>query len=336
MRRAIAGPRSAWPRIGIWTACAVAALCAFAGVAHGESVLALAGITDASGDPSNTYGWQLEFHEPLAAQWSASLAWLNEGHVPGHHRDGAVTQLWFDLPVWGKRLVYSVGVGPYLYFDTQQESSARGYSDVHAAAAIFSASASLDLTESWFVNLRINDIYAAGDFNSVGFLLGAGYRLGRGERDAGAMGDSMAPLGRQQLQLFGGEMIYNQLSSRQDRTLGLDYRLSLTPWSAWSATWFHDPAGAAPLDQIASQVWLVDTVHGGRFSLAAGLGVCTPLEAHAPGESGAAAVSGLSALRVEWSWGRKGSLILTWYRTFTNDDDDRDIITLGYGLRFGG
>jgi hypothetical protein len=28
--------------------------------------------------------------------------------------------------------------------------------------------------------------------------------------------------------------------------------------------------------------------------------------------------------------------MLTWNRTFTNDDDDRDIITLGYAFRFGG
>jgi hypothetical protein len=27
--------------------------------------------------------------------------------------------------------------------------------------------------------------------------------------------------------------------------------------------------------------------------------------------------------------------VLTWQRTFTNDDDDRDIITLGYAFRFG-
>jgi hypothetical protein len=62
----------------------------------------------------------------------------------------------------------------------------------------------------------------------------------------------------------------------------------------------------------------------------------TPLGAQPPGEESSAALSGLSGLRVEWCWGRNSSVMLTWYRSFTNDDDDRDIITMGYGFRFGG
>ena len=143
---------------------------------------------------------------------------------------------------------------------------------------------------------------------------------------------------RQQIQLFAGEMIYNQLSSHQDRTVGLEYRLALVPWAAWSATWFHTvgSTSSGQREQLASQVWLVDSVLDGRLALSAGLGVYTPLGAQPSGEESSAALSGLSGLRAEWCWSRYSSVMLTWYRSFTNDDDDRDIITLGYELRFAG
>jgi hypothetical protein len=143
---------------------------------------------------------------------------------------------------------------------------------------------------------------------------------------------------RQQIQLFSGETIFNDLNSRNGATVGLDYRLALAPWAACSLTWFNDPVGIrARRNQVASQLWWVDHLAGGRLSLSAGLGVFTPLGSVPSGATNASTgVSGLSGLRIEWSWSRRSSLILSWYRSFTNDDNDRDIITLGYGFRFGG
>jgi hypothetical protein len=315
--------------------------CALASApARSETLLALAGITDATNDPSNTYGWQLEFQEPVSRQLDASLSWLNEGHALGHHRDGLATQLWLGVPVWRNRMEFNFGVGPYFYFDTQQESTARGYSDVHSVAGLASASLSLNITPSWFMNLRVNGIYAPGDVNSIGLLVGGGYHFGRSERapwGVGSESDGSPPFARQQIQLFAGEMIYNELNSHQDRTVGLEYRLALVPWAAWSASWFHNVGSTSgQREQIASQLWLVDSVLGGRLSFSAGVGVYTPLGAQPPGQESSAALSGLSGLRVEWCWSRNSSVMMTWYRSFTNDDDDRDIITLGYGLRFGG
>jgi hypothetical protein len=330
-------PRAAWLCLAPHMLC-TAIVCALVSVpARSETLQALAGVIDPTNDSSNTYGWQLEFQEPLSRQLNASLSWLNEGHTPGHHRDGLATQLWLGVPVWRNRTEFDFGAGPYLYFDTQQESSARGYSDVHSVGALVSASLSLNITPSWFINVRLNEIYAPGDPNTLGFLVGGGYHFGRSERALSGP-DGSQTFARQQIQLFAGEMIYNQLSSHQDRTLGLEYRLALVPWAAWSATWFHTvgSTSSGQREQIASQVWLVDSVLGGRLALSAGVGVYTPLGAQPLGEENSAALSGLSGLRMEWCWSRNSSVVLTWYRSFTNDDDDRDIITLGYGFRFGG
>jgi hypothetical protein len=322
-------PRAAW-------LCIVCVL--LSAPARSQTLQALAGTIDATNNPSNTYGWQLEFQESLSRRFDASLSWLNEGHSPGHHRDGAAIQLWLGPPAWRNRMEFNFGAGPYFYFDTQQESSARGYSDVHSVGAIVSASLSLDITNSWFMTLRVNEIYAPGDPNTLGFVVGGGYHFGRGERSLSNSGSNdFRVFARQQIQLFVGEMIYNELNSHQDRSVGLEYRLALVPWAAWSATWFHTVGSTSgQREQVASQLWLVNSVLGGRLALSAGLGLYTPLGTQPPGEESSAAVSGLSGLRVEWSWSPHSSVMLTWYRSFTNDDDDRDIITLGYGFRFGG
>jgi hypothetical protein len=307
---------------------------------HGETLLALAGITNPDSSATNTYAWQFELQEPMSRYLGGSLSWLNEGHVPYHHRDGVATQLWLTAPRWLDRFVFSAGAGPYIYFDTKTASSDRGYSDIHSAAALVSASLWVDLRSSWFLSLRVNDVLAPGDFNSTMWLLGGGYHFGGFEHGDAAnrgAGTSVA-YARQQVQVFAGTMIYNQLESHSDRTVGLEYRLALLPWAAWSASWFYNPVNAsAQRDQVASQLWLVDTLMGGKLSLSAGLGVYTPLGSRPEGAANnPASLSGLSALRAEWNWSSRSSVILSWHRSFTNDDDDRDIITLGYGFRFGG
>jgi hypothetical protein len=322
-------------------ACVVIALAVAPIAARGESVLALAGPDHASTD-DDTYGWQFEVQEPLSQQLSGSLSWLNEGHISRHRRDGAAAQLWFNSPMWFDRLQFSIGAGPYIYFDTEQESTNRGYSDVHSAAGAFSASLSLDLSKSWFLALNVNAIYAPGDFNSLGVLFGGGYHFGTSERSGSAVGtdaDADTPNRRQQIQLLLGETIQNDLDfeggSSEQRTAGLEYHLALTRWLAWSATWFHEiDSGQASHDQAATQLWVVDSLPGGRFSLGAGLGIYVPLESPQGGVAGGAEpLSGLSGLRVEWNLNPRNSLIVTWYRSFTRDDSDCDIITLGYGFR---
>jgi len=186
--------------------------------AHGENLLALAGITDSENGAPSSYGWQLELQEPVSTHLSGSLSWLNEGHVAQHHRDGAAAQLWLNAPRWCDRVVFSVGVGPYIYFDTEKDSSIRGYSDVHSAAGIVSASVAIDLSRSWFVSLNVNDIYAPGDLNTAAFLLGAGYHFNQfaGSESAPASSEqSGGASARQQIQVFAGETIFNDLNSRQ-------------------------------------------------------------------------------------------------------------------------
>ena len=140
-------PRAAWLSLAPRMLCTAIVCALVSAPARSETLLALAGIIDPTNDPSDTYGWQLEFQEPLSRQLTASLSWLNEGHSPRPSSrrvgDPAVARrTGYGAIAWNS---ISARV-PYLYFDTQQESSSRGYSDVHSVGALVSASLSLNLT----------------------------------------------------------------------------------------------------------------------------------------------------------------------------------------------
>jgi hypothetical protein len=47
-----------------------------------------------------------------------------------------------------------------------------------------------------------------------------------------------------------------------------------------------------------------------------------------------ASVVGLLAMTFSWRFTRAFDVRFTWHRAFTEDDEDRDIVTLGFGWRF--
>jgi hypothetical protein len=312
---------------------------ALPGTACGQSLALLAGLTESDDHQTDTYAWQIEFQQQLNSLLSGSLSWLNEGHIPDHHRDGAAAQLWLNAPAWRERVVLSLGAGPYVYFDTESSPSARGYSDVHSVAAVLSASATLDLGAGWFARLNLNDVWAPADVGTYAVLLGGGYRFGNSDRSAPSSADQGGSgYPAQEIQLFAGQMILSDPSSSGGRTYGADYRLELARWAAWSATWYYDPGSpSGRRDRAATQLWLVEPLANDRLALSVGLGVYSEVGPETrPTTTSPNPVSGLSGLRAEWRCSRHTSLVLTWQRTFTNDDNDRDIIALGYAFRFGG
>lgn len=299
--------------------------------ARSDTVQALAGVT-VNGSAAHSYGWQLEFTKTVLTQLGTSVSWINEGHFAAHARDGAAAQVWWEAPRWSERVGLDLGVGPYLYFDTQPSASVRGYHDLHGAGAVVSAAVSVGVHGPFFLDLRANEILTESNISTLAVLLGAGYRFGSGSGSP----VSLAGGADSTLQLFGGQAITNSLSARAFPIMGVDYRLGVARWAAWSATWFDDPAAArGQHDRVATQLWLRDRpISGLTFSV--GLGPYLQLGALGPGVAAPARVSGLSALRVDWQLARQLSLIATWYRLFTQDDRDRDLLTAGIGWRFDG
>ena len=54
---------------------------------------------------TNTYTWAFNYQEGLGQYFAASFTWLNEGHIPDHHRDGQMVQVWGRIPVGSPQFV---------------------------------------------------------------------------------------------------------------------------------------------------------------------------------------------------------------------------------------
>lgn len=94
-----------------------------------------------AGTDGSSPAWQVDYRQEFTQYFAGSFAYLNEGHVPGHHRDGNALQAWGRLPFDNGKLALSAGVGAYYFYDTQF-SPLGGSADVHGTAPIYSLSGS--------------------------------------------------------------------------------------------------------------------------------------------------------------------------------------------------
>jgi hypothetical protein len=175
------------------------------GPALGGELIAFYGATNETGRQYDSFAYQVEYREGLGENAAVSVSYLNEGHVPNHHRDGlAPLTLWGRVNLLNRRLSLAVGAGPYLYADTTQtplglpsdEHGVGGFGAYFAidkrggphpgdggsafVSGVMSATASLrnfsfdpDLTVRFVMNRIVTNYSKDTDV----FLIGLGYRF---------------------------------------------------------------------------------------------------------------------------------------------------------------
>jgi hypothetical protein len=180
-----------------------------------EELSLLGGWTDTDDHTSASYAWGLEYRQRLPAHLDASFGYLNEGHVPGHHRDGEMLQLWADTGLWRDRFALAFGAGPYVYFDTQFRYNFQGYNNQHGIGAVLTARVTYELSRRWFALLEVNQVVAT-DIGTRTVMLGAGMHVDRFIEGLDRLqhGDQTTAVsdGSNELDLFGGETTLNNLS----------------------------------------------------------------------------------------------------------------------------
>jgi hypothetical protein len=310
------------------------------GAVRGEDLALLGGVTANDGGGAPTYAWGLEYREHLLLHLDASFGYLNEGHLVGHDRDGGLLQLWVNSGPWLRRVQLALGAGPYAYFDTQDDhANATGYSDRHGVGLILSGYASLTLSPHWFALLEINQVLAPGDIGTRTVMLGAGYRLDsfieqlqRAQAsDSGAIADVANELG-----VFGGQTIINDLHSERSTNFGVEYRRRTARHVEVSASFLDEADGPGGRNAgVTGEVWLVQSFLSRHLVTGIGLGPYVALQKYytADGRSGASLI-GLASMTVSWRFSRFLALRCSWHRGVTTDDQDRDILTAGLAWRF--
>jgi hypothetical protein len=329
-------------RVGLALALIAATAAFHAGSASAEDFAALGGLTDTDDHSSASYSWALEYRQHFGSFFDLSLGYLNEGHLPGHHRDGGAAQAWGRVPLWNERLSLAVGAGPYVYFDTLTDDPGAplGYRDYHGVGVIATAALSYSLSERWFALLELNEVMASADVGTRTVLLGMGYRLDHviqalsSGAVPGAHWQDSAPLN--EIGVFVGETVINGTHADASNAFGAEYRRQLMRHLELSASVLSDSDGLNGRHQAATaELWLVQEFAARRLVAGLGLGSYFSFQSYSTiDQVRAASVVGLASMTVAWRFTRSLDLRLLWHRGFTGDDQDRDIVTMGLGWRF--
>jgi len=312
-----------------------------AGAAQAQELTLFAGGLKESGANRSSPVWAFEYQQPFSENLAASFSWLNEGHVPGHHRDGQSIQIWGRTNVLDRRLSLAAGVGPYRYFDTTVSSAGGGYANIHGWGAVGSLAATYYTDRRWLYQLRFNRIVARNSIDTSSLMLGLGYQL-EPMSERGPQVSAPRQLGKttnNELTAFLGQTIVNSYYSERDSARALEYRHGLGRYVDVTLGVLNE--GDIRLVRrtgITAQIWGVrEVLASDRLVLGIGYGPYLAVDRYrspVSGEGGGSAFSWIftatAAFRLSQHWNAR----VSWNRINTNYNRDTDVILFGAGYRF--
>ena len=284
--------------------------------------------------------WQVDFRLNLGSRFALSETYINEGHLPGHKRDGLATEAWYGLPMFRRQLSLGFGVGLYGFADTVTRQDGT-FSNVQGVGRIYSVSATyFASTSPAFARLSVNYLQTRESPDTVLTLLGGGYRFGSPPRDAAedkVPSTLLSLVTPDEITVFLGQTVLNSIQDQKGIAFGAEIRQGLFEHCDWTLTWLHegDPE-VIRRNGLGSQVWLVDTFLPGRFSLGLGAGVYVFLDKKALPDGmqePERTVAGLASLTLGYRLQGPWTLRCTWNRVFTQNNRDTDDFVVGCGYR---
>ena len=314
-----------------------AALCASA-PAFAQELSLLAGAMKAREFQEGSYAWAFDYRHGLGEHAALTFSWLNEGHVPNHHRDGQTIQLWARTSVLDRRLTLAAGAGPYLYYDTTRPIGTH-FSNEHGWGAVFSVSATYYTDDRLFYEFRVNQVVARNSINTTSGLFGIGYQLDA-PSSRGPLTETI-PQGEKTTQnevaIFLGQTIVNSFNSERSLATAVEYRRGLLDHVDWTVSWIHEgDARLARRNGVATQLWAVRDAFDRRLAIGAGIGPYLALDFHEATtlpherERVSALVTASAAFRLT----RRAFIRASWNRVLTDDSRDTDVVLIGAGYRF--
>lgn len=285
-----------------------------------------------------SYSWQLEYRKVLDEHFEASLSYLNEGHVPAHHRDGHAIQLWGKGDAFDDRVSLSIGIGPYYYFDTTNPAANGSYTNDHGLGAVFSLAAIWQTEAPWLFQLRTNFVKTFGNMDSMSALAGIGYQLDQPgpsspRKSAADFNDAVIV---NEINLFAGRTITNSFKSEHSTSFSIEYRRRLWRYLDWTAAWLYEgDTRLVRRDGFASQFWAVKDFLDDQVSLGFGAGAYFSIDQQAGhSQCDDRIISAIVTLTGSYRFDPHWSLRTSWNRIVTNYDRDTDVILGGIGYRF--
>ncbi len=283
------------------------------------------------GDPSDA--WSFAYRSNWSPWLSTTLSYLNDGHFPGHHRDGVTAQIWPQASTFGGHLTFAVGAGPFYYYDTTVAANGGGYADAHGWAPLYSAAIVLNTGEIGPVfEIRYDHTAPAKSIETDSLSVGFGYRM-VSDFAGGIPAGQAAELPDNEITGFYGHTQVNSFGHQESKAWSGEFRRRL--WSALRVTGGFINEGDAQLirrNGFTYEAWLEPSFFDGAFSVGAGFGGYSAIDKYrpAPGRHVSDVVSLTMSLRlVEHVDAR-----FNWHRIVTDYNRDTDIVLFGLGVRF--
>jgi hypothetical protein len=217
----------------------------------------------------------MDYTEGIGEYLAGSFSWLNEGHIPDHHRDGPLVQVWARYPLMQRRVVFALGVGPYRYFDTEAADQGLSYANTHGWGVVYSARATWYSSKRWTANLQLNHVQVTDGPSTTAILLGIDYQLDMpdtpGPRDFAL--PRTQKVTNNEVTMMAGVTILNSLQSQTSAAESIEYRRGLTNYLDATIGYLHEGNGlAARRDGATAQLWLTRAFFDDRLALGVGLG----------------------------------------------------------------
>jgi hypothetical protein len=301
----------------------------------------LGGLLPKSSLNRSSLTWQVDYRQDLARYFAASMAYINEGHVPGHHRDGTAFEAWGRLPFSQDSLAISLGAGAYYFYDTQSLPGG-DTANIHGTAPIYSFSATGYLSDRWFYRLMLNRISPANQSKVNTVTIGAGFWFGQDKKPTpGKLGDAPneeAYVTENELTVFGGQSVVNTFLSQKARAYAGEYRRGIFPHVDWTASAIYegDPE-IIRRSGVATQLWFVNTFFNDRFTVGGGIGPYIFIDHKHPASAGKknpAAVAPLASLTCSVRLSEHWIVRAVFDRVTSSYNRDADIFLLGLGYRW--
>jgi hypothetical protein len=294
------------------------------------------GISERSSD-AQSFTWALDYRHALTPNFGVGASWINQGHVPNHHRDGMAAQLWVGTTAFDPRLSFAAGIGPFYYFDTTRHAPSEPERDNHGWGILYSASARWQFVPNWLVELRLQYTETRRSIDTMSVLLGIGYKFDEPTTDAAPVRSVWSSSTRNEVAFFGGQAVVNDFSSEPSFAMSVEYRRSLNDHFDWTLAWLHEgQPRLARRHGVVSELWLGRTLGEGRWTIGAGIGVDVVVDVYSGdfaegGRERLAAIFSLtSSYRLTPDWSARA----TWHRVSADHPFDSDVFLLGIGYNF--
>lgn len=306
--------------------------------AGAQEIIVYGGASGHTRTDSTSYTWGVEYLQGLGEQAAFSVSWLNEGHLPDHHRDGQCVQLWGRSAFFNRRLSLAAGLGPYLYYDTVPAAVGRTR-NTRGLAAIASLTATWYRGDRWLIQLRSNFIETQASIDTASLALGIGYQLDPPPAP-GPLPKAPSQVNQttsNEISLLIGRTIVNDSRTPSAAAVAFEYRRGLGRYVDWTVGWLsegddHRTYRNGPLTEL----WAVRSFFDERLALGAGAGFHLDFfkEDPHPGEEKITTLAGVTSITAAYRLPAQWLARITWNRIITDYHRDADVFVGGLGYRF--